>query len=229
MILTEMTRLAWCQNSTWHGVPDLYNSGSSKGKIFWILSLTVTTSIATWQITRLMQNFFNGSSYSTSEIIENVGHLPFPNVTVCNYNRANISRMQELGLDEDSLEILFSASVEPFLVPISMQYQDNSTGLTALKAAFDRFNRSYPHVQIIEFLGHDCVTSLLGCWWLGFPFNCCEKANVIINTFGKCFSIIPSLAENSNIPEQNMAGKITLFLTVSVISTCINNKYNISK
>ena len=76
----------WATNSNIHGVPQL-TSGNFSRFCTWILIVSMATSVLSWYLWQRVDEY---TKYQTStninSVATNTSSLPFPAITICNYN-----------------------------------------------------------------------------------------------------------------------------------------------
>ncbi len=88
--------------------------------------------------------------------------VEFPNVTICNYNRVNLTRKTELGISDDVLSYLYMGlpqnyKISSYALNTTEQYQ------LAYEAWKLTYNGSLVIDDIFTDLGHDCEPTFLLC------------------------------------------------------------------
>lgn len=100
--------------------------------------------------------------YTTSVTTQTQGSVIFPNITICNYNRANLSRKNELNMSDETLSYLYLG------LPQNYKISSIDMNTTApLKAAYETWKLNYTGSlafdDIFKDLGHNCESTFLLC------------------------------------------------------------------
>lgn len=205
--LSNSVAKSWSSTSTWHGIQDYSRSQHSFFRIFWTTTLLMTTAMMIWQLYNVINNYLNSKIYVTSITSVPMESLVFPNISICNFNRVNVSRKVSLNLSNEALAYLYLALPQNY--KISSATLNNTE---ELKLAYSQwllsYNRTVDVEGIFSYLGHDCQPTYLACRFGGKAFDCCNHVNVVINQFGKCLSVVPApeVANNWPYPTQSDPG-----------------------
>ncbi len=215
---------SWGDATTCHGVRDLINSSSIVAKAFWIVLITGSVCLATWQIYKLLVRFGSSPHYVTKSYLEEPDSVPFPNVTICNINRVHRDRAIKLGmvnesgdLDPDLLNYLFASFPATydlaFLEKLYLPYFLNRTfeELKRMKEKYERFLQrtnltSTNPMDLVHILGYKCHEMISDCKWAQWNFKCCDSATRIVNAYGLCYSISPEPTIGEERAGQNIPG-----------------------
>ncbi len=91
----------WCETTSCHGVIDLFQTQSWFGKTFWSILILGSLGVASWQVYELMIEYVLGDHYYTTTYTANGPLLPFPNITLCNFNRADRKKVLKFGMTSE--------------------------------------------------------------------------------------------------------------------------------
>lgn len=108
--------------------------------------------------------------YQTSVTTQALGMVEFPNVTICNYNRVNVTRKRELNMSDGALSYLYK------LLPQNYKISSDQLGTTkSLQKAYEDwaagYNKNFTTEEIFTYLGHDCEPTFLLCIFGGPTFD----------------------------------------------------------
>lgn len=152
----------WSRTSTWHGIPDCIGTRDGCLKIFWTGILTVATAIMIWQLYNVIENYIIYPKYVTSVTTTPQSSVEFPNITICNYNRANLTRKTELNISDEVLTYLYMGLPQNYKIST---YDQNTT--EQYRMAYDEWKKGYNGSlaikDIFTLLGHDCEPTFLLC------------------------------------------------------------------
>ncbi len=91
----------WCSATTWHGISDLYKTRSSVAKLFWLAVIGFSLFNITLQIMYFLVDFLGPNKWTVTVGFESAQDgMPFPNVTICNFNQYNLTRIKERNISE---------------------------------------------------------------------------------------------------------------------------------
>lgn len=189
--LTWSVTKSWSSTTTWHGIQDVAASRSGFFRFLWTFILLMASGMLLWQLYQVVNNYLNSLKYFTAITTTPVESLSLPNITLCNFNRVNISKKVELKLSDEALAYLYLALPQNYKIS---SFALNNTD--KLKLAYDQwvsfYNRTVDVQEIFSFLGHECSPTFLFCQFAGKSFSCCSCVTPVVNQFGKCLSITPS-------------------------------------
>lgn len=110
----------YCEISTFMGVADCYLAKPLLGKLFWGILVIAGISITTWQTYITVEDYLKDDDYKiivSKELMSN--RFSFPNIIVCNYNRARQSIINATDLDPKVLSYLFQLFPQTYDVPLN--------------------------------------------------------------------------------------------------------------
>uniref|UniRef100_A0A914V533 Uncharacterized protein n=1 Tax=Plectus sambesii TaxID=2011161 RepID=A0A914V533_9BILA len=196
---------AWCKATTTHGVADAYGDDLKYGRKFFFCLIFIMLTIAIFQIYILISAFAAAPHFDSSIIAYQEDYMLFPNVTVCNQNRVNATKLIELGITGEnihSIEHLFLSQLVGYMFP---NFDTGAQEWMRVKEIFDATNRSQlkdPN-ELLRYLGHSCEETLLHCYMNQEIFDCCSKAEAIINgEHGLCWVVPVPVDINIGEPVQ---------------------------
>ncbi len=132
--------------------------------------------------------------------------VPFPNVTICNFARASMKRLDEIHMDLDALSYLYgslaqfyktSPILEDFRRTAVLDKEIPGNVTLPLKTSFRNWKKSNTNtnfddpVKIFDFLSQTCNDTIIRCFWTGIQFDCCNHSRSILTAYGKCYSVTP--------------------------------------
>lgn len=199
----------WSKTCTWHGVLDIYNAVNSLRRCIWLSIVCLFTIVLIWQLQSLSYSYISDNHYITSITTELRTEVPFPNVTVCNYNRANNTKVVQLNISKDTLAYMYLGLPQTYKIAT----YGNSLINLPLKTSYDdwrsTYNGSLSILDMFTYLGHDCEKTLILCSFGNIRFNCCESAYTVVNQYGKCISVNPTGTLSAK-PTQHNAGQMLI-------------------
>uniref|UniRef100_A0A914X1F4 Uncharacterized protein n=1 Tax=Plectus sambesii TaxID=2011161 RepID=A0A914X1F4_9BILA len=136
----------WADTTTAHGFHDFFKAKSVVAKLIWFFLITVSLTLMTYQLFRLISEY-NRKLWSTTIEEISADSLPLPSLVVCNVNRIKKSRAEQYGLTDDLLHYIF--------MHMDTQYQVKSYDLSA-EAAFIEWRTAYnfSYMDIFDKLAH---------------------------------------------------------------------------
>lgn len=175
----------WCHVTTCGGIIDWYQATTLPRKGFWFLVVAVFLGLTFWQTGIGNLDYVTENKYSTSVFIETRPSVQFPNVTVCNFNRARKSKISNISFD--ALSYAFGSFA--YVYSISSMF----VNITEYELAWREFAKediTFSNLErLIKNIGSNCQTTFLSCIWAGVPFNCCSHVTEVVNVYGNCFTI----------------------------------------
>ncbi len=95
----------WCSATTWHGISDFYKTRSSVAKLFWLAVIVFSLFNITFQILSFLVDFLGPNKWAVTVGFQPAQNgMPFPNVTICNLNQYNLTRIKERNITEKAGE-----------------------------------------------------------------------------------------------------------------------------
>lgn len=183
----------WVSVTTWHGVPDAFRADSLCPKLFWGLVLLGATVMLIYQLVNVIDDYASNSHYVTAvAAVQLDSGAPWPNITICNYNRANSSKLSSIKMNPEAVSYIYGTLPQYYM---TSAYTMDASVFQNLSDAYQIFLQFYspaPTVNdIFNYIGHDCAPMMIGCWWTGLRFNCCDNVQTILSVYGKCYSVTP--------------------------------------
>lgn len=179
----------YCQISTCGGVIDCYSAKKKIGKYFWAATIIILLILTVFSLSLVISEYFNSAKYKTSVWLHPKDEgVRFPDVTICNFNRARKSALKEIELSNEALIYAFGSFLVIYDVPLNMtndtirveyenswlEFADQNSNFNNLSALFDR-------------IGSDCKSTFWLCRWKTAQVPCCDYVKEVVNAYGKCF------------------------------------------
>ncbi len=200
----------WCEVTSCHGVIDCFQSTSWLGKSFWAFLILGSFGIATWQVYELILDFCSEPHYQTTTYALSDVSVPFPNITICNMNRADRKKAMALGmtmehnsseLDPDYLNHFYMSFQASYIGNLINDGDDDfALGDGAIvakikerKAKYDAWiiGQNLTHLNAVDLLhklGLGCTDMVKQCWfYAGDLPNCCKGAKPVVTSNGLCW------------------------------------------
>lgn len=199
----------WSQVTTCAGIMDLYMAKSFIGKTFWAIFISFCFGFTLWQTSDVFRLFMTEYPYQSQMDIVAHERIPFPNVTICNFNRIDETLTSHLTLDREVFSYVFSSAGLHYNVEKNYAEQIDifqprwkkmklTLNVTDLKSLYMKY-------------GHSCEDTFLLCKWQLQKFDCCKYATEILTSYGRCWSILPNLRNNpKNHVHQPFPGKFNI-------------------
>ncbi len=154
-----------------------------------------------------MEDFFSEPHYRTTTYALSEGSVPFPNITICNMNRADRKKAMALGmtmehnsseLDPDYLDYFYLSFPEFYLGYHFVNYHvfgeaGVKINMKGLKSKYDAWiiKQNFTHLSAVDLLyklGLRCEDMLLKCWFATRDRGeCCKGAKPVVTTNGLCW------------------------------------------
>ncbi len=180
-----------------------------------------------YQISQLVVNFKYNEKWSTSVSEVHEKSIPFPTITICNYNRISKKVAKKYQMTNHIVEILFGHI--PSSYPIASNVWNNSEYLKEYSEW--RHNQSLNYTSIMDKMGMDCSETFLSYRppGLGFGLNdflniseFCQGSKthsvdpILTSEFGKCYQIrtLKNITQSGNI--ETVQSKVVLLLTMTL-------------
>uniref|UniRef100_A0A914UR18 Uncharacterized protein n=1 Tax=Plectus sambesii TaxID=2011161 RepID=A0A914UR18_9BILA len=212
---------AWAERTTCHGIADLAEQNHISGRLIWASILSVVFSLLAFSLYIVSTDFGTEWTTSTSEITSSEG-LPYPVITLCNYNRLRQSQIEKYGLSPSSQSLLFENTPTAYILG------DNTSNTDDALQEYSRWKKAYNFTQlhqIYQTLGHQCVDSIyhlqIGRYNAKAKMDVQDWENDICNSnyvviknvmnseFGNCFQItINTTDTNGELLKTTIAGKV---------------------
>lgn len=122
----------YCEISTCMGITDCYLTKTSFGKLFWSTLIIVGLSVTLFQTYLTFAEYLTESPFTATISKETNNHgIPFPMITICNFNRAKQSVINATNLDPKVLSAMFQMFPTSYDIPMAylnattvQEYQD---------------------------------------------------------------------------------------------------------
>lgn len=192
----------WCQVTTCGGVIDWHLSKTYSGKIFWAVLIAAALVVTIWQTELVLKDFIEENHYQTKLSVLSDEPLPFPNITICNFNAVN---QRKIGmLDKDVLNYGLQATATKYFRTVKLSHSSTLE---------DKWNTLKETLNIKDVkdlfhkYGYTCNETFVQCVYEVFkPFNCCDYAWGVITNTGRCWTILPKNPLNPDEPFKQKQG-----------------------
>lgn len=191
-MIIKKVLVEWCEVTTCAGVLDIIRAKSIFAKLCWITVVSVGLSLTIWQTYEMLRDFIFDYPYQTTVSLGSGENIPFPNITICNFNRIN--KLKIGPIDNDALSYAFSSSLLPYIFQFSIP--SLNADISKYEEAWLRMSQELNvtnTVQLYKIYGHSCEETFLGCFFDNSYFNCCDLVYESITPLGKCFTITSQL------------------------------------
>lgn len=199
----------WCEVTTCNGVLDWFLAKHKCGKYFWATVLTLCALITVLMITVVVYDYTTSNKYKTSVWIEPVTGIKFPNITICNFNRAKSSVIRQFGISYEALSYAFGSLLVFYDFPMTVMDDGNISKYEIAWEELTKLNSSLADVRnLLDIIGYKCQDIFWSCTWRTRLINCCDHVTEVINSYGKCFILSPPVDHQGNdYPSQKTPGK----------------------
>ncbi|XP_022086807.1 acid-sensing ion channel 1-like [Acanthaster planci] len=169
----------FAESTSLHGIAKVFQASRLLVRVFWIAILLTCLCVCAWQISDRFRRFLQYET-NTEISVEYVGHLSFPAVTVCNFNRYRAGALTQD--DEDVLAYIWQLDNYDFY----HDYYDDDDAIDEIDSPHPDFN--YTEFTLRAGFRMDDVT-LLSCQWYG-ERNSCSEANFshVFTSHGNCWT-----------------------------------------
>lgn len=178
----------WCQVTTCAGIIDLYMAKGVIGKIFWAIFLAFCFGFTLMQLGEVFKMFFTEYRYKSQMDVIDEERVPFPNVTICNFNR-----IDETLLSEDVDREVFSYLFDNVGINYNLE-KDYMKETHIFEPRWEKMkwilNITTVH-GLYKKYGHSCEDTFILCKMETHQFDCCKYATEVIMSAGRCWSIKP--------------------------------------
>ncbi|XP_022086804.1 acid-sensing ion channel 1-like [Acanthaster planci] len=170
----------FAESTSLHGIAKVFHASRLLVRVFWVIIMLTCLCVCVWQISDRFHRFLQYKA-NTEISVEYVGHLPFPAVTICNFNRYRSGALAP-G-DEDALAYIWELS--NYQNDYDYEGESNSTDSSYLDSLVD-FN--YTEFTLRAGFRMDNVT-LLACSWRGKRNSCsAEDFSHVFTSYGNCWT-----------------------------------------
>ncbi len=168
-------------NTSCHGIPQIYNSKSWKAKAFWTLILLVFAICLVSLIANITKNYFANPTVTDITISKPANQMEMPKVIVCQDRKLSLAFLEKHNISD-----ALAAYIEQVIAkPPELSPNDE------LEKEYKELLKQFPKADVREVFfegGPNCSFLLAHCSQNGKPMNCCEEAdNMFDRTKGKCF------------------------------------------
>ncbi|KAK0425721.1 hypothetical protein QR680_009342 [Steinernema hermaphroditum] len=177
--------------TTVHGPLRIYR-GKGYYSYLWAVALGCCVGLFLYQFTSLFQNFISRPTVSQVSFILPEEGLPFPAVTICNYNPVRRSYVEALNNTTEFNEVLLDYLVQAYADVQSLVEGASFAQLQEGEAALQRYILLQPNFTINSFFkdaGFACEDMFKLCSFGGKRFPCCDYAKPTLTDMGKCFRL----------------------------------------
>ncbi len=149
----------FCDDAYAPGFKDLSSAQQCWRRIVWLILILLLYSVMFWNLTIDLKAIIRGDQWATTVFEEEQSQIPFPPVTICNYNRVNKTAMKHLGLNESNLEFLFRA----FPAKALLHTDETSESYRQAKSAVLEWNKhnNYSVTDLSHLLAMKCSETIL--------------------------------------------------------------------
>lgn len=98
---------AWAEKTTCHGVVEVVTTGSKALKLFWVVIVLTSLSLAAWQIVLVVRDGMQAPYFTTSIGLAEPIFMEFPYIRICNINKINASKANEFALRRMRNRVVF--------------------------------------------------------------------------------------------------------------------------
>lgn len=183
----------WSEVTTFHGIPEIRTSTIQKSVfrfLFWLLVVFLAVGMLVWQIEVLVTDYISGDGYSTSMYTQSVDSFTIPPIVLCNYNRADSTKVQQLKMSSSQLQYFFSGFLTDYIFTLSSDSFNDS------RSAFESFKSQNSKnvsdsTSLLDMLAHSCEDTITACIYgqSGFQKSCCNDTFTVHNIYGSCIAV----------------------------------------
>ncbi|ALC39113.1 ppk16, partial [Drosophila busckii] len=194
----------YCQTTSLHGFNYITRKDISRNeRLFWLIVVVAAVIAA---IALVLVSWYWNSETPTVTVIESshfpTWNIPFPAVTVCNFNKISKHRALDLlnkmqlpaNVSKAHLQQLFNLTLLPVVKPISQ------TDLATYQQILDLNN--YSLAELVKRLSPDCLEMVSRCIWKGINSRCESLFQRIVTLEGYCCSFNYFADVHSNFPRK---------------------------
>lgn len=180
----------YCEVAMCLGITDFYVTKSCFGKVFWSIMITAGLLITIFNTYLTFAQYLSENDFKITISKEYVGGgIEFPSMTICNFNRAKQSIINQTNLNPKVLSALFQLFPTSYELPLSIL---DSNEISSYQSALTDYLRTDDHNRIRNFFrsyGHNATESI---WQVTFgtgmivPF---ERILEAFTIYGRCWRI----------------------------------------
>lgn len=196
----------WCQVTTCAGILDLYMAKGILGKLFWAVFISFCFGFTLMQVVDAFQMFLNEYPYQSQMDVIAQEKIPFPNVTICNFNRIDETLIGDV--DREVFSYVFAVAGINYVLEMKYENENETDNFE------ERWNKMKLALNVTNLrslfmkYGHSCEDTFVLCKWQLEHFDCCKHATEVILSYGRCWSLLPNLNYNpKNLVHQPFPGK----------------------
>ncbi|CAG7733824.1 unnamed protein product [Allacma fusca] len=206
---SESVPFEFCRDTSLHGLKYIYQPQRHlTERIFWFFTFLVGLTVAVYLIHNAWNSYQNNNLIVTFEPVETpVGEIPFPAVTICNMNKVQKNKAQQILAklhtpDYEALDELTQAqnniSLLHHVCNVSSGFSKTFNFSLHKGAVSDEDMREFvvntneTHTgqadieKFLQFASQKCSDMLPICIWQDQTQSCMELFNPIETDFGKC-------------------------------------------
>lgn len=194
----------YCELSTCMGIPDCYFEKRVQGKIFWAIIVIVGLIITTGQTYSTIHQFRGEDPYKTTVSGSSESGIPFPQVTVCNFNRAKQSLIEENNLDPHILIYMFQLFPTLYDFPLWMMDGGNGSYIQKYVELWKNYTISggeQDYSVLIKTYAHNARDTFIDISAGGRLMNY-QNAKSVLTVYGACWKLDPDY--NQSLPGENV-------------------------
>lgn len=209
----------WCQVTTCAGVIDWHLSKSVTSKFLWSFLLIFGLGITIWQTFLIIKDFTVGDPYQTIVTAVTGKSLDFPNITICNFNRLDRTKIGDV--DSDVLSYAFLPTLSNYY---NRQYNYTNENIQILEAKWRKVKKKLNVTnlrQLFQEFGYSCKELFIKCQYqTAYTFDCCSFAQELITGSGRCWKLISSSVQTPSFHklEQSYPGNMVFYLMNLIIT-----------
>lgn len=182
--------------STCMGVTDWYFEKNIIGKTFWAVLIIAGLSITIFQTYGTIAQYISEEPYETKvsqQMIES--GIPFPSVTVCNFNRAKQSVVERNGLNPKVLVYLYQLFPTSYDFPLWMDKSVNTTEYEIIWKNYTNNGGDRDIGKILKIYGHTVEETFVfidAGGQIFIPNDILE----ILTVYGRCWKLVPNFHQS---------------------------------
>lgn len=180
----------YAEIATCMGITDCYLTKPKLGKIFWRILIIAGLLMTTFQVYGTFIEYLNGNPFKVTLSKESVNDLKFPLITICNFNRAKQSVINETNLDPKVLIAIFQMFPSSYDIPLGTTHSEPfSVYEEALTRYKQQLGSEFSVKNFFRKFGHNANESVLsftfGNGYMVHPENFAE----VFTTYGRCWRV----------------------------------------
>ncbi|KHJ79740.1 hypothetical protein OESDEN_20604 [Oesophagostomum dentatum] len=171
--------------TTYHGLVRIYNSNTWPSRIFWCVVVLSCLSLFMIHSGYLLLGYHSKPTlFQVNTLVAEDGIL-FPDITICNYNLVQTSKLKRYNMDPDILS---------YILTVFSEYGSNEESPKQQKRLnkylTDYFAYTGQNFSITDFfmdIRPSCEETILSCSFAGELINdCCSYSEVVLTDIGYC-------------------------------------------